>query len=77
MVVGVAVPVVDIRIVRVLVCQAGVVMGVGVRLAWRVAGVVDMLMVLVVRVPVLMLHSVVCVFVLVPLGQMKPQADCH
>ena len=69
MVVGVAVPVVDIRIVRVLVCQAGVVMGVGVRLAWRVAGVVDMLMVLVVDVAVGVVQRVVAMLVIMAFGK--------
>ena len=63
------VPVVRVRIVRVLVCQAGVVMGVGVRLAWRVAGVVDMLMVLVVDVAVGVVQRVVAMLVIMAFGK--------
>ena len=67
-----SVPMMEVRVVRMPVDQAAVPMPMNVRLAWRVAGAVRVLMMLVVPMPVFMFHRLVKVLVLVPLGQMQP-----
>jgi hypothetical protein len=72
-----SVPVMEVRVVRMPVDQAVVPMPMTVRFAGRVAGAVRVLMMLVVPMPVFMVHRLVNVLVLVPLGQMQPEAEAH
>ena len=67
-----SVPMMEVRVVRMPVDQADVPMPMSVRLAWRVTVAVRVMMMLVVPMPVLMVHRLVNVLVLVPLGQMQP-----
>ena len=69
---SVLVPVMNLRVVRVDVNLWLMPVGMRMRLAWRVAGGVWMLMMVVVRVEMLVLHRFVAVLMFVPLGQMKP-----
>jgi hypothetical protein len=73
----VTVPVVDVRVVRMRVSERRVGVLVGVGLARIDAGGVLMLMVFVVDVPVGVRDRLVVVHVLVPLCQVKPDADAH
>ena len=61
--------VIDIREMRVAVCQSGMLMGVAVGLARRITGPVRMLVVLVVDVSVGMDGRLVDVVVLMPFGE--------
>ena len=70
-------PMMEVRVVRMPVHQAHVPMAMSVRFARRVAGAMRVLMMLVVTMPVFMLHRFVNVLVLVPLGQMQPEAETH
>ena len=72
-----SVPMMEVRVVWMPVDQADVPMPMSVRLAGRVAGAVRVLMMLVVPMPVFMVHRLVNVLVLVPLGQMQPEAEAH
>ena len=65
------VPVVQVRIVRVPVDQARVAVPMGVRLAGRRPGPVDMLVVRVVDVPVLMFKRLMLMLVFVPLDEVE------
>ena len=67
----------QVRVVWVPVQYAGVLVPVGVRLTWRVGRAMPMLMMLVMPVPMLVRHRLVKVFMLVPFGQMQPQAKAH
>ena len=69
--------VMDVGIVRVGMRQPCVLMAVGVRFAWRIAGRVFVLVVLVVIVEVLVFHWFVNVPVFVAFGHMEPNADEH
>ena len=69
--------VVQIRIVRVSVPQWRVPMRVGVRLAGRIVRPVRVLVVRVMNVPMLVLERLMDVLVLVPLGEVQPDADAH
>ena len=71
------VAVVQVGVVRVPVHERRVAVPVGVRLLHRPAGNVRVPVVLVVHVPVLVLHRLVRVLVLVPLGQVEPEAEGH
>jgi hypothetical protein len=73
----VIVMVMDVRVVRVGMRQPCVLMAVGVRLAWRVARSVFVLVVLVVIVKVLVLHRFVNVPVFVAFGSVQQDADEH
>ncbi len=70
----VAVPVMQVWIVRVAVHQARVAMGVAVGLAAVPGDIVLVLMMLIVQVDMGMLERPVDVLVLVPLGDVKPYA---
>ena len=72
-----SVPMMEVRVVRMPVREADVPMPMGVRFDGRIAGAMRVLMVLVVTMPVFMLHRLVNVLVLVPLGQMQPEAETH
>lgn len=72
-----AMAVMQVRVVRVPVHERGVPVRVGVRLAGRIGGSVLVLVMFVVPMPVLVLHRFMEVFVLMPLGQMQPQAETH
>jgi hypothetical protein len=67
----------QVGVVRVLVVQGLVPMPMGVRLGRGLAGRLRVAMVLVVDVAVLVLQQLVDVLVLVPLGQMQPEAGGH
>src|SRR5450759_1896081 len=74
---SVAVPVVDVREVRMAVDQFIVMMPVQVWFAGRGGRVVDVLVMRVVRVEMLMPHRFVPMGVLVPFRQMQPDAQSH
>lgn len=61
-------PVVQVRIVRMLVPHRRVVVPMGVRLAGRIARAVGVLMVFVMRVPVIVVEGRMDVRMIVPLG---------
>ena len=67
----------QVRVVRVPVHERGVPVTVRVGLAGRIGDGVLVLVMFVVTMPVLVLHWLVEVFVLMPLGQMQPQAEAH
>ena len=67
----------EVRVVRMPVHQAGVTVPMSVRFAGRIAGAMCVLMMLIGTMPVFMLHRLVNVFVLVPLSQMQPKAEAH
>jgi hypothetical protein len=67
-----SVPMMEVRVVRMPVHQANVTMPMSVQFAGRIACAMRVLMMLVVTMPVFMLHRLVNVLVLVPLGQMQP-----
>ena len=69
--------VMDVGIMRVGMCQPCVLMAVGVRFAWRIAGSVFVLVVLVVIVKVLVLHRLVNVPMFVAFGNVQPDACEH
>jgi hypothetical protein len=73
----VAVPVVQVRIVRVLVDHRLVSMQVHVWFANRVSGRMFVLMVFVVDMAMRMLERAVDVFVFMPLREMKIETDAH
>ena len=70
-------PVMQVRIMRVLVRHRRMVMPVCVRLTSKIASRMHMLMMIVVPVPVLMLDSGMLVLVLVALGHMQIDAGAH
>jgi len=72
-----AVPVMQIGVMRVLVHERHMAMPVRVRLAGRIAGHVRMLMVSVMRMAVLVLEGFVHVLVLMRLGEMQIESDRH
>jgi len=63
-------PMVDVRRVRMTVRQRRVRVLVGVRFAWRMVGIMLVLVVLVVHVPMRMPQRLVRMDVLLPLGEM-------
>ena len=69
--------VMDVGVVRVGMRQPRVLMAVGVRFAWRIAGRVFVLVVLVVIVKVLVLHRLVNVPMFVAFGNVQPDAYEH
>ena len=69
--------VMHVRHMRMGVLQPAVRVGMGVRLPRRIAGAVRVPMMLVVHVRMGVLHRLVDVLVLVPLGQMQPDAERH
>jgi len=73
----VLVTVVNVRVVRVAVCQRLVPMSVAVRLTAGIARAVRVLVMRVVVVKMLVLDGLVRVVVLVVFGQMEPHARCH
>jgi hypothetical protein len=73
----VCVLVVQVGIVRVVVNEPRMAMPVCVRLGWRIIRIVDVLVVLIVHVRVLVLHRLMNVLVLVPLSEVKPDAQTH
>jgi hypothetical protein len=70
-------PMMDVRIVHMSVSQLAMVMDVRVRLTWRIAWLVHMLMVLVVPVKMFVSHCFMVVPVSMALGKMKPDANSH
>ena len=72
-----AMPVMEIGIVRVPVHQRLMPVPMAVRLALRVAGQMRVLMVRVVSVPVFMLEGFMRMFMLVAFREMQPQTKCH
>jgi hypothetical protein len=66
-----------VRGMRVPVLQSLVPVGMGVRLAGRIIGGVDVLVVLVMHVRMRMLHRLMHMLVLVVLGEMQPDTDGH
>ncbi len=68
------VPVVQVRVMGVAVCQRDMLVPVRMGLARWVVRAMAVLVVGVVRVAVLMLHAVMRVVMLMPLGQVQPQA---
>lgn len=75
--VAVALPMVQVRVVRVFVDQVLVAVWVGVRFARRIAKAVVVLVVLVVNVRVLVLHRLVGVLVFVALHEVQVEAHGH
>lgn len=73
----VVVMVMDVGIMRVGMHQAGVLMAMGVRFAWRISGRVIVLVVLVVVMKVLVLDRLVNVPMLVAFGNVQPDAYEH
>ena len=67
-----AMPVMQVRVVRMLVVQAPMVVAVGVRLALRVARLMAVLVVRVVDVRVLVVERLVLMGMLVPLCEVQP-----
>lgn len=67
----------NIRVVRVRVLHPLMTMRVGVRLARGVVRPVGMLMVFIMDVPVLVLHRLMDMHMLVPLGQVEDQSRGH
>ena len=72
-----AVPVVDVRVVRVRVAHRSMFVRMAVRFAGRVVRAVVVLVVFVVDVGVVVGHRLMVVFVVVPLGQVQPDPDTH
>ena len=70
-------PMMEVRIVGMPVHQANVPVPMSVWLIGRIGRTMLVLMMLVVTMPVFMLHRLVNVLVLVPLGQMQPEAEAH
>jgi hypothetical protein len=70
-------PMMQIGIVRVPVHQADVPVPMRMRLAGRIGQAVLVLVMLVVMMPVLVPHWFMVMFVLVPLGQVQPEAETH
>ena len=70
-------PMMDVGIVHMSVSQLAVVMDVRVRLTWRIAWLVHVLMMLVVPVKMFVNHCFMVVRVSVPLAKMKPDAKRH
>ena len=62
-------PVMEIGIVRVPMHERPMPVSMAMWFAWRIVRSVRMPMVLVMRVPMLVLHDLVCMFVLVAFGQ--------
>lgn len=75
--VGMPVPVMDVRVVRVSVFERGVDVFVDMRFAGRIVRFVRMLVMFVVAVAVLVDQGVMQVKMVVPLGQMQPDPDQH
>ncbi len=67
-----AMPVMQVRVVRMPVHQAGVPVSMGVRLAGRHIRPVIMLVMLIVSMTMFMFHRLVAMFVVMPFGQMQP-----
>ena len=72
-----AVPMMDVWIVRMLVSHGRVMMPVRVRFAGGIVGPVFVLMVRVVDVPVLVVHRFVLVVVAVGFREVEVKPDCH
>ena len=72
-----AVPMMQIRIVRMPMDERSMAVPMAVRLIYRIARRVGVLVVLVMRMTVFVLHRIVRVIMLVALGQMHPQACRH
>ena len=70
-------PVMQIRVMRVPVDQARVLVPMGVRLAWRIGRTMRVLMVLVVRMRMIVRGRLVDVLVFVCFGDVQPDTDCH
>ena len=75
--VSMPVPMVQVRIVRVLVAQWCVVVRVRVRLAGRIVRTMGMLMMLIMNVVVVVRHRCVSVLMLVSFGQVQQDANAH
>ncbi len=71
------VPVMDIGEMGVAMTQRSVHVPVRMRLAWRLAAIMPVLMVLIMYMPMLVGQLVVAMFVLVALCQMEPDSDGH
>lgn len=69
--------VVHIRDMRVCVPQRLMAVQMRMRLPWRIRRVVDMLVVFVVNVRMGMLNRFMKMLMLMPLGEMQPDAKCH
>src|SRR5437016_2100647 len=72
-----AMPVVDVRVVRVRMTHRTVVMGMAVRFAGRVVRPMFMLMVLVVDVAMVVVHLLMLMFVSTSLRQVQPDPETH
>jgi len=70
-------PMMQVWIVRVLMAHRLMSMPMRMRFSRCIVGAMSMLMVFIMRVLVFVLHSLMLVLVLVPFGQMQPQADSH
>ena len=70
-------PMMNVGIVCMSVSQLAVVMDVRVRLTWRIAWLVHMLMMLFVPVKMFVSHCFMVMRVSVALGEMKPDANSH
>jgi hypothetical protein len=71
------VPVMGVGKVSVTMNQRSMYVPVGVRLPWRLAAIVAVLVVLVMHMPMLVGHLFVAMLVLVALRQVKPDSDTH
>lgn len=73
----VSVPMMDVRVMRMGVLDRGVSMGMGVRFAGWIVGLVDMLVMGVMRVSVGMGQRIMAMEMVVPFGQVQINADPH
>ena len=71
------VPVVQVGEMPMAMHKLAVPMGMNVRLAWRVFGRMCMLVMRVVHMGVLVVHQLVGMFMLMPLREVKPEAEPH
>ncbi|MNV93663.1 hypothetical protein D3C71_1883770 [compost metagenome] len=69
--------VMNVRVMRMLVRQHLMPVGMRVRLRCVPSKGMRVLMVLVMRMPVAVLQRLMAVFVLMPLADMQPDANCH
>ena len=70
-----AMPVMQVRVVRMIVPHGQMPVGVGMRLGHR--SVMGVLVMFIVIMRVIVLKKLMLMFVFVPLGQMEPEADAH
>lgn len=71
------VPVVEVWIMRMAMCEGRVHVPVGVRFAGRIAGRVCVLMIFVMDMPMLVLQRIVNVLMFVMFDKMQPDTDTH